>query len=287
MNSIEIKIKTSINKGGFFHCCLMKFAAIIQFIQKYNCLPNNINENKSFYLYKPNNKLKHSHSVVHHYFFLIQNKIELEKFNKTNDFFTFIQTIKASNISGHSQFCIYSQFPFNIFQPIIKLYFEPINIIQLFLNKIKNKYLIEYKNTCVLFHRGNDKITETKICSYKEQYEHALQIYNKNKNIQFLIQSDEREFIEFMISKFPNNSFYFKDEIICHKKSNKIQVIINNSNIKNRILYTQYFLAITIIMSRCCYVICGSGNCDFWIMMFRGHAKNVIQYYNGIWYNSC
>ena len=34
----------------------------------------------------------------------------------------------------------------------------------------------------------------------------------------FLVQSDETEFIEFITNKFPNNSFYFNDEIRHMKK---------------------------------------------------------------------
>ena len=33
------------------------------------------------------------------------------------------------------------------------------------------------------------------------------------------------------------------------------------------------YLAITIIMSRCKYIICGSGNYDIWIMLYRGNNK--------------
>ena len=50
--------------------------------------------------------------------------------------------------------------------------------------------------------------------------------------------------------------------------------------------FSKKYLAITIIMSRCQYIICGSGNCDIWIMFYRANNKNVIQNLNGTWYNS-
>ena len=50
--------------------------------------------------------------------------------------------------------------------------------------------------------------------------------------------------------------------------------------------YSKKFLAIIMIMSKCKYIICGSGNCDMWIMFYRGNNKNVIQNLNGTWYNS-
>jgi len=75
----------------------------------------------------------------------------------------------------------------------------------------------------------------------------------------FLIQSDETEFIEFITNMFPNNSFYFKDEIRHMKKcSSTVDIKMSSQNYE----FSKKYLAITIIMSKCNYIICGSGNCD-------------------------
>jgi hypothetical protein len=50
--------------------------------------------------------------------------------------------------------------------------------------------------------------------------------------------------------------------------------------------FSQYYLSITIIMSKCKYIICGSGNCSIWIMLYRENNKNVYQNNNGKWYCS-
>ena len=43
--------------------------------------------------------------------------------------------------------------------------------------------------------------------------------------------------------------------------------------------FSKYYLAITMIMSECKYVVCGSsGNCSIWIMFYRGNADNVYQF---------
>ena len=86
-----------------------------------------------------------------------------------------------------------------------------------------------------------------------------------------------------MINKFPKNSFYFINEIRHMKKC--------NDTVDRRMKHLNYefskkYLAITIIMSKCKYIICGSGNCDIWIMLYRGNNKNVIQNCNGNWYNT-
>ena len=92
--------------------------------------------------------------------------------------------------------------------PFIRKYFTPNDTILKIQSEIEQKYSIDHDNICVLFYRGNDKIAETKICSYDEYLIYANLIMSKNPNIVFLIQSDETEFINYMSEKFPNNSFF-------------------------------------------------------------------------------
>ena len=187
------------------------------------------------------------------------------------------------NYYHENQLTIYSKLDFNNIFPIVYKYFYPsqniINKIQL----IEKKYNLIYDNICVLFYRGNDKITETQLCDYDEYLIYANSILVQNPNIKFLVQSDETEFIEFITNKFPNNSFYFNHEIRHMKKcNNTVDKIIKETNF----IFSQYYLAITIIMSKCKYIICGSGNCSIWIILYRGNSLNVFQNLNGKWYEN-
>ena len=93
-----------------------------------------------------------------------------------------------------------------------------------------------------------------------------------NPNILFLIQSDETEFINFMSKQFKNNSFYFKDEIRhIQKCDTNVDILMQYTNYE----FSKYYLAITVLMSKCKYIICGSGNCSIWIMLYRGNNNNV------------
>ena len=113
-----------------------------------------------------------------------------------------------------------------------------------------------------------------------DNIEKANLILEKNPNIQFLIQSDETEFIDTFTKLFPKNSFYFKDEIrIINKCNSTVDKIMKETNY----LYSKYYLAITIIMSKCKYIVCGSGNCSIWIMFYRGNSNNIYQNLNNEW----
>ena len=133
----------------------------------------------------------------------------------------------------------------------------------------------------MLFYRGNDKETETKLCNYDEYLKYANLVLLKNCNILFLIQSDETKFIELMSSSFPKNSFYFKDEIRHMNKCNSsVDIVMKNKN--NEL--SKYYLGITVIMSKCKYIICNSGNCSIWIMFYRGNVNNTYQNLKGEWF---
>jgi hypothetical protein len=158
--------------------------------------------------------------------------------------------------------------------PVVNKYFSPSKQIRDTITHMEQKYKLDYENICVLFYRGNDKNRETTICGYDDYIEYAYAVLKINPDVQFLLQSDETEFLETMSILFPN-SFYFKDEIRHMKKCNKtMDKVFPESNH----IYSKFYLAITIIMSKCKYIVCGSGNCSIWIMFYRCNCHNVYQY---------
>ena len=136
-----------------------------------------------------------------------------------------------------------------------------------FIDYIQQYQYIDYK-----------KATETMICPYEHTFYNARLIKKKNPRVRFLIQSDETEFIQKALEQFPG-SIVFNDEIRHMNKNEKRTV---DFDVRNDIFeFSKKYLSITIIMSKCRYIICGAGNCSIWIMLYRGNANNIIQYLNG------
>ena len=244
---------------GFFSCCSVILHNIVEYINSNKKLPLSDSSN-SFSWYK-----KEKRDITYDYFENPNMHIE----------------IKPIDYKESYQFNDYSNIDWNV-TSIVNKYFTPSIHIKEIINSMEAKYIIDYNNICVLFYRGNDKITETKLCDYNDYLIYANKIMSYNPNVVFLIQSDETEFIQFMTIRFPN-SFYFKDETRHMKKCNStVDHVMHNTNN----LFSKYYLAITIIMSKCKYIVCGSGNCSIWIMLYRGNNNNVCQYLNGTWYNT-
>ena len=266
MNIIKIT-----HNAGFFSCCSVRLTEIVKFINLHNKLPDIVDSSQQFQWYKNKNK-----DITFDYFQDYKHILNICIINPINYH-------DGPKWETQHQFTNYANLDYNGIMPLIKKYFSPSVEINNIINNIEAKHNLIYENICVLFYRGNDKNRETLKCSYDEYFFYANEIIAKNPKIIFLIQSDETEFIEFMSNKFPNNSFFFKDEIRHMKKcNNTVDKIMKYSNYE----FSKKYLAITIIMSKCKYIICGSGNCDMWIMFYRGNNNNVIQNLNRIWYNS-
>lgn len=257
-----MKTLTITHNAGFFSCCSIKLEEIIKYFNNNKILPDIVDSSNQFEWYKTHRK-----DVTYDYF------------NHYSNYDNIIYT-KNIEFDHEDQFINYTNVRYTDIQPFINKYFSPSNIIKNNITEIEKKYSINYDNTCVLFYRGNDKNRETKICSYNEYITYANKILEVDPNIQFLIQSDETEFINKMLAIYPNNSYYFKDEIRHMNKCNNTVDLTQKNNIEK---YSQLYLAITIIMSKCKYIICGSGNCSIWIMFYRGNNTNVYQNLDGNW----
>ena len=253
----------TIHNGGFFSCCSFRLNNIIDYINLHLKTPNDVNSSNQFSWYKKDQ----SKDITYEYFVHYDN-------------ITDIPIGSPINYHNEQQYIDYSKLDYENISPVVQKYFSPSQRITDIIKNIEQKYNLVYDNICVLFYRGNDKNTETKVCDYDEYVIYANLIMENNPTILFLIQSDETEFIQFMSEKFPNNSFYFKDEIRhMNKCNNTVDIIMKNTNF----IFSKYYLAITILMSKCKYIICGSGNCSIWIMLYRGNNKNVYQNLDGRW----
>lgn len=252
------------HNAGFFSCCSVKLDNIVHFINNFKRLPEEVDGSQQFDWYKKDNTLDVTYDYFEHYSNTIMKG----------------DIVLPINYTHFHQFSDYRRLEYNSICSLVQKYFTPSTQITNIIQKMESKYSVNYDNTCVLFYRGNDKITETALCDYSEYAMFAEQILEQHPTITFLLQSDETEFLQYFTNMFPNNSFYFKDEI---RHMNKTNDTVDKVFSEQNEVYSKFYLAITIIMSKCQYIICGTGNCSIWIMFYRGHANNVYQNINGQW----
>lgn len=249
-------LKTTHN-AGFFSCCSVKLNDIVIFVNKNGKFPDSVDSSEQYAWYKNDPKRDVTFDYFEHY-----------------DNVTDVVTSGTISYRHNHQYKHYSDIDYKGLTPLIKKYFTPSAQVNGLISDIESKNNLNYENICVLFYRGNDKNKEIAKCEYEEYLTYSDKILEENPEVKFLIQSDETEFIEFMTKKYPNNSFYFKDDIRHMSKcSSTVDKVMKDKNYE----FSKKYLAITIIMSRCKYIICGTGNCDIWIMLYRGNNKNTFQ----------
>lgn len=253
---------------GFFSNSSVRLHQIIHYFNTNNfTLPETVDSSQSYLKYKESGN---------------DNDITFDYFTHYDEVDTKIATDISVDYDEKYQYNNYKTLDFVNIGPFVKKYFTPSIQTQEKIKEIENKYkIIDYNNICVLFYRGNDKIIESPLCDYLDISERANNILYENPSILFLIQSDETEFIEQMQLTFPTNFFCFHDEIRhMNKQTSSVDSVFSDKNH----YYSKYYLSITIIMSKCKYVICGStGNCSIWISLYRGNAENFVQYMKSGW----
>ena len=249
-----LKIK---HNSGFFSCCSVQLDEIIRYFNKYKQLPPAIDTENQFDWYRP--------GTTETYF--TERPLQI-KYRRRIDY-------------EHShQYNDYMKLDYKGLAAFIQKYFTPSEEIRGILGDIEAKYAVDYQNTCVLFYRGNDKVTETEIPDYQDYIVRAKQLLEKEHSLRFLVQSDETEFIDAMEAAFPGKCTVFRDEIRHIPKSlTTVDKVFKDDNFK----FSKYYLAITLIMSKCKHVICGSGNCSLWIALFRGSSLNMQQFQKSRW----
>jgi hypothetical protein len=249
----------SENTAGFFSCCSVRLHNLIVFFNNYKELPNIFDTSTYYSWYK--------------YPFEETKDITFKYFKHYDDINIDIKYIHKIDYHECFQFKNYKTLDLVSLNQFICKYFTPNDEILKIQSEIENKYSIDYNNICVLFYRGNDKITEIELPSFDEYISHANEILKKEPNIKFLIQSDETDFLDRMKNEFPNNIIFYDEIRHMSKQLSTVDIVYKDLNYD----YSLKYLAITIIMSKCKYIICNTGNCSIWIILYRNNTNNVMQ----------
>lgn len=242
--------------GGFFSECTFRIYHIMNYYTNYGQVPDFIDGSKQFFLYKTN-----------------------EDEDNTKDFFA--DTELSIQHEGPIDFYVndqlhreYRTLAFSHITPFVKKYFSPSQLILDKKNELLEKYSIDPTNTIGVYYRGTDKHTEIKKVNYSDYLNKVKEIYTGTETI--LIQSDEKQFIEFAKDIFPSCVVFTETKVSSTDKG------IHYENTKEENWHDiQYFLASVLILSECKHIVTGISNCSLWISLYRGHSINLHQNFYG------
>lgn len=247
--------------AGFFSTITMVLFQIINFYKNNNNNPTILDSSKVFIWYR------YTKEDIFFNFFKINNLNSLNNISLNN--FEY-------DLRGDIQFKTYSDYNLDVYFKYVDVYFNLSDKVRDIYENMIDKYKINHDDICSLFLRGNDKATECAIPSYDKYIEKGNELLKSNPNLKFIIQSDEKEFIDTMRANFTNNIIFIDETRVISKN---IQQTVDNYGKTPEInhKYALFFLAIVYIMSKSKYVVCNSGNISFWILMYRKHFNNYFQ----------
>jgi len=246
------------HNAGFFSCCTIRMMRIVQFYSKNKIFPV-VDSSKQWDSYKD------KPGDISHLFF------------KDNADEQIIDSDIGYYNGLDNELSDYSLLDFKNLNFLVEKYFSPSNEVMNSYDYLLNKYNIDFNNTIAVCYRGNDKHKETNLPSHSEMIEKIDELVIKFPNHRILIQSDEVDFYESVMKKYPNIIYF--EEILKIRK-NELSPIQYLVPIGHKTQQAITFLSILLIISKCSNIILNSGNVGMWIALFRGSSNNIYQYLN-------
>ena len=256
----------TIQNAGFFSNCTIRLMDIVEYIHINGCLPDEVDSSEQFVHYKG----YPGQNLIPYYF---DEHIEktLEVTNKP----------KQLNYDCMSiQFDDYKKLPLGELYQLTQKYFTPSISVELIRNTMREKYRLNNHEYCAVFYRGNDKSREMEVSPYDAFINRAKELKESNPKLKFIIQPDEREFLDAFLAVFPD-SIYFEETPMLSKMDSSMFFELPQSE---RGEYGAKFFAAVLLMSECKQVITHSGNGALWLALYRGHVNGINQIFNNEWY---
>lgn len=253
------------HRWGFFSCCSVRLWNIIQYFNNNKILPEIIDCSEVFTLYKVTNN-----DITFDFF---------EEYDNINIIINYEKNVPTTR--DNFQFDNYKNVDYSAILPFVKKYFLPSKDIIDIMNNLLSEYKIDTSNCIGLYYRGTDKYRETKLGGFKVYYDKLTEIINKeeNKNLQILLQTDSGQFLDYIKEKNINNIIIIHQNRVSYTNKG-----IHYENTKGKNYQDiKYLFATFLIISKCKYLICSSGNCSIWMMYYRENANNVHQFLNDKW----
>ena len=258
--------------SGFYSNVHQTFSAILTLLS-HGVIPEKISFEHGFKNYKLNPT-----QDIYPLFYKLNSDQELPVWKN-------LYRVSANETSNN----VIKTLPFFEYNNIVNSYFSPSDKIIIIIDNLKNKYSIDLEKTISIFYRGTDKFTEISIASPKEYAQVAKNILDKNPDYRILIQTDQKQALEYFLNEFGDMAFYFQEIPTTTKMGEDAKQMEFSSNrwmnyfsdksiIIDPIVLSQNLDAAIRIISQTKYSILHTGNGALFSILYRGNSNNLFQF---------
>jgi len=165
---------------------------------------------------------------------------------------------------------------FEIYNQIIKKFFNPSDIIKDRKNYLLEKYQVDTSKTISVLYRGTDKGSELKLAT-PEQYMSVVKcILRENNDFKVLLQTDQTQVIHYFHEELGDKLIVFEETP--STTTNRVIWSLMEQNGADSIDWSQWFDAALRCVSDCRYVVNHTGNVGMFMNLYRGNLDGVYQF---------
>ena len=252
--SLENEILTITHNSGFFSNCTISLYGIVTYFNHFRKMPEKIDFSQTFKNFRSKQNLN-SYTD----YFQPNLTIEIEYHNEIN--------FRALSIFD------YQLESFEQITPLIQRYFSPAEAVLQKVDILMKKWKVQPEKTIAVCYRGTDKYRDTGLATFEDFIEKAQFFQRQYPDYHILIQTDQAQFWDIAVENL-KNIYRFSETPFT--SSNKVMHEIISD--EDKVEWTQWFVAATIVISRCAFIINHSGNVGRWICLYRQSANNMTQY---------
>ncbi len=172
---------------------------------------------------------------------------------------------------------VYSSLPFDRLSPYVQNYFLPSNAVRQRQEELVRKYNIDYEKTVALWYRGSDKFLELSTISPRYHILETQRLLVNDSDLRVLVQTDQEQVRDFCIEYLRERAFYFNELPFTSSLVGVHHIPAESRGISN-FQFGITLLAVANIIARCRYVVASTGQLGLWAFLYRGTAKNTVQF---------
>jgi hypothetical protein len=165
---------------------------------------------------------------------------------------------------------------FEIYNQIIKRFFNASDIINDRKKYLLEKYQIDTSKTISVLYRGTDKGTELKLANPEQYMTVTKSLLNQNSDFKILLQTDQTQVIQYFHEELKDKLVIFEETP--STTSNRVIWSLMEQNGADSIDWSQWFDAALRCVSDCKYVVNHTGNVGMFMNLYRGNLEGVYQF---------
>ena len=248
---------------GFFANCTVTLWNITEVARRFGHYPTRLDFSAGFSQYRQNTRNPSGTLDLYPYLFQYDPSLAPR-----------LKTPPTANVDQHG---VYQAIDFAYYGNLVRTYFNPSERVTKLSNRLRDVYKIDLNKVVLVWYRGTDKKSEVSIASPHAYLEQAEAILDAHPEFRVWIQTEEQHVRE-LFSKHFGERCIIINELAPSSVGGNVHNLPPSEATIDRLELAVTLLALVALGSKARFIVCHTGNIAFWICLYRGHTRSVLQF---------